>query len=66
MKAVLSKVTGGPETLVVEDIPAPSVKPGTALIDVKAIGINFPDVLMIEDKYQIGRASCRERVYACV
>ncbi len=52
MKALLSKVTGGPETLVIEDIPAPTVKPGTALIDVKAIGINFPDVLMIEDKYQ--------------
>jgi NADPH2:quinone reductase len=52
MKAVLSKVTGGPESLVVEDIPAPEVKPGTALIDVKAEGINFPDVLMIEDKYQ--------------
>ena len=52
MKAVLSKVTGGPETLVVEDIPAPEVTPGTALIQVKAVGINFPDVLMIEDKYQ--------------
>ncbi|HEX5378660.1 MAG TPA: NADPH:quinone oxidoreductase family protein [Phenylobacterium sp.] len=52
MKAVLSKVTGGPETLVYEDIPSPEVKPGTALISVKAVGINFPDVLMIEDKYQ--------------
>jgi len=52
MKAVLSKVTGGPETLVVEDIPAPEVKPGYAVISVKAVGVNFPDVLMIEDKYQ--------------
>ena len=52
MKALLSKVTGGPETLVLEDIPAPELKPGCALIDVKAVGINFPDVLMIEDKYQ--------------
>ena len=53
MKAVLSKVTGGPETLVYEDIPAPDApKPGFATIDVKAVGINFPDVLMIEDKYQ--------------
>ncbi len=52
MKAVLSKVTGGPETLVYEDIPAPEVRPGCAVISVKAVGINFPDVLMIEDKYQ--------------
>lgn len=52
MKAVLSKVTGGPETLVVEDIPEPVAGPGQALIAVKAVGVNFPDVLMIEDKYQ--------------
>ena len=52
MRAVLSKVTGGPETLVVEDIPAPEAKPGHAVISVKAVGVNFPDVLMIEDKYQ--------------
>ena len=52
MKAVLSKVVGGPETLVLEDIPAPELRPGGALVQVKAVGINFPDVLMIEDKYQ--------------
>ena len=52
MKAVLSKVTGGPETLVYEDVPALEAKPGTVVIAVKAVGINFPDVLMIEDKYQ--------------
>ena len=52
MKAVLSKVVGGPESLVVEDVPAPEAKPGYAVISVKAVGVNFPDVLMIEDKYQ--------------
>ena len=52
MKAILSKVTGGPETLVYEDMAAPEVRPGSVIISVKAIGINFPDVLMIEDKYQ--------------
>ena len=50
MKAVLSKVTGGPETLVVEDIPAPEAKPGHAVISVKAVGVNFPDVQMFEGK----------------
>ncbi|WP_394763913.1 NADPH:quinone oxidoreductase family protein [Phenylobacterium sp.] len=52
MKALLSKVVGGPESLVLEDVPAPEATPGHAVISVKAIGVNFPDVLIIEDKYQ--------------
>jgi NADPH2:quinone reductase len=53
MKAVLSKTAGGPETLVLEDVPAPQPGPGQALIEVKACGVNFPDVLIIEDRYQV-------------
>ncbi|MBP7817633.1 MAG: NADPH:quinone oxidoreductase family protein [Phenylobacterium sp.] len=53
MKALLSKTTGGPETLVYEDVASPEVRPGFAVISTKAVGINFPDVLMIEDKYQM-------------
>jgi len=52
MKALLSKAVGGPDTLVLEDVPSPQAKPGHAVVSVKAIGVNFPDVLMIEDKYQ--------------
>jgi NADPH2:quinone reductase len=52
MKALLSKTVGGPETLVLEDIPTPELKPGQVLLDVKACGINFPDSLIIEDRYQ--------------
>jgi NADPH2:quinone reductase len=52
MKALLSKAVGGPETLVFEEVPSPEAKPGHAVISVKAIGVNFPDVLIIEDKYQ--------------
>src|SRR4051794_36656040 len=52
MKALLSKTVGGPETLVFEDVPSPSAKPGFAVVEVKAVGVNFPDVLIIEDKYQ--------------
>ncbi len=52
MRAVLSKVVGGPEALVVEDILDPTPKPGQVIIEVKAVGINFPDTLIIEDKYQ--------------
>lgn len=52
MKAVLSKEIGGPETLVLEELPDPVAGPGQVLIDVKACGVNYPDVLIIEDKYQ--------------
>jgi NADPH2:quinone reductase len=52
MKALLSKTVGGPETLVLEDVPEPQVGPGSAIVAVKAVGVNYPDVLIIEDKYQ--------------
>lgn len=52
MKALLSKQVGGPETLVLEDVASPDAKPGFAVVSVKAVGVNFPDVLIIEDKYQ--------------
>lgn len=37
----------------VEDLPSPAMKPGHIRIDVKAAGLNFPDILMVEGKYQI-------------
>ena len=52
MKAVLSKETGGPETLVVEEVDAPTPGKGEVLIDVAACAINFPDTLIIRDMYQ--------------
>ena len=52
MKALLSKAVGGPDTLVLEELPSPQAKPGWAVIEVKACGVNYPDVLIIEDLYQ--------------
>jgi len=52
MKAVLSKAPGGPETLVLEETANPVVGPGLAVVSIKACGVNYPDVLIIEDKYQ--------------
>src|SRR5450755_1419430 len=52
MKALLSKAVGGPETLVLEEMPSPRARPGFAVVSVKAVGVNYPDVLIIEDKYQ--------------
>ncbi len=52
MKALLSTAVGGPETLSLQEIDEPRPMKGEALIAVKACGVNFPDVLIIEDKYQ--------------
>ena len=52
MRAVLSKAPGGPETLVVEEVTDPTPLKGEVIVEVKAVGINFPDTLIIEDKYQ--------------
>lgn len=52
MKAVLSKTVGGPETLVIEDVPAAEAGEGQVVLDVKAVGVNYPDVLIIQDMYQ--------------
>ncbi len=52
MKALLSKTIGGPETLVLEDVPSPVAKPGQVVLTVRACGVNFPDSLIIEDRYQ--------------
>ena len=53
MKALLSVERGGPETLRLEDVPAPAPASGELLVRVRACSINFPDVLIIEDKYQL-------------
>jgi NADPH2:quinone reductase len=53
MKAVLCKAYGPPESLVVEDVPDPAPGPGEVLLSVKAASVNFPDVLIIENKYQV-------------
>lgn len=53
MKALLSHEVGGPETLRLEDVPEPKPGPGELLVRVRACAMNFPDVLIIEDKYQL-------------
>src|SRR3954451_11753325 len=53
MKAILCKAYGPPETLVYEEVTTPVPGPGEAVIAVKAASVNFPDVLIIENKYQV-------------
>jgi NADPH2:quinone reductase len=52
MRALLSEAPGGPETLKLAELPDPVAGPGQLLVAVKACAINYPDVLIIEDKYQ--------------
>jgi NADPH2:quinone reductase len=52
MKALLSTHAGGPETLKLEDIAEPGAGPGQVRIAVRACGVNFPDLLIIQDLYQ--------------
>ena len=52
MKALLSRQPGPPETLELTEVDDPVPGPGQLLVRVKACAINYPDVLIIEDKYQ--------------
>ena len=53
MRAVICKEFGPPESLVVEDVPTPSIGDHQVLLGVKACGVNFPDLLIIQDRYQV-------------
>jgi len=52
MKALRSHAVGGPETLTLDDVADPVAGPGEVLVAVRAVGVNFPDTLIIEDLYQ--------------
>jgi NADPH2:quinone reductase len=52
MKAVLCKAFGPAENLVVEETASPVAKKNEVVLDVHAAGVNFPDTLIIEGKYQ--------------
>ncbi len=51
MRAVVLTGTGGPEQLVVQEVPEPTAGEGEAIVDVRAAGINFADVLVRLGRY---------------
>ena len=53
MRALLCKELGPPDRLVVETVPDPVPGPTDAVVRVHAAGVNFPDALLIEGKYQV-------------
>ncbi len=52
MKAIRTHAIGGPETLTLDEVDAPTPGAGEVRIAVKACAINYPDTLMIRDLYQ--------------
>ncbi len=53
MRAMLVKEFGEPERMVLEEVEVPEPGHGEILVDVRAIGVNFPDLLVIGGTYQI-------------
>jgi NADPH:quinone reductase len=53
VKALVCKQYGPPDSLVIEDLPSPAAGPDEVVVSVKAAGVNFPDVLIIQNKYQL-------------
>ena len=53
MRALMCRSYGPPEDLVLEDVADPVPGPGQVVVRVHAAAVNFPDVLVIEGKYQV-------------
>lgn len=56
MRAARCKAYGPPESVVVEDLPTPIPGPGQVRVDVRAAAVNFPDVLILQNRYQLKAA----------
>src|SRR5262245_37670399 len=49
---MMCRAFGPPESLVLEDLPSPPLAAGQVPVEVHAAGVNFPDLLMRQGKYQ--------------
>ncbi|HWP67174.1 MAG TPA: alcohol dehydrogenase catalytic domain-containing protein, partial [Candidatus Limnocylindria bacterium] len=53
MQAVVCRAYGAPDTLAVVETDAPGVAPGQVVVDVEAAAVNFTDLLMLQNRYQL-------------
>lgn len=53
MRALMCETYGPPEDLKLRDVAIPQLGAGEILLRVHAAGLNFPDALIIQNKYQI-------------
>jgi len=59
MHAWLCTETTGVEALAWTELPTPQPKAGEVLVEIRAASLNFPDLLMVQGKYQIKPPWCR-------
>jgi len=55
MKAIFCEQLGGPENLVLREVPSPTPGPGEVKVELRARGVSFVDLLMIAGQYQVKR-----------
>lgn len=53
MRAAVCREYGPPEVVGIDDLPSPAVRDGQVRVRVRAAAVNFPDVLLIADRYQV-------------
>jgi len=53
MKALICEAFGPIENLQLKDMPSPQPGPGQLVVQMKSAGVNFPDALMVQGKYQV-------------
>ena len=53
MKAIVCTELGSPEKLEIQEIELPKINDDQVLIQVQAAGVNFPDALLVQGKYQV-------------
>ena len=53
MRAAVCPQYGPPEVVEVTDLPAPVPEPGQVCVRVSVAAVNFPDVLLVADQYQV-------------
>src|SRR5262250_548640 len=55
MRAIVCEELGGPERLVLREVPSPTAGPGQVKVALRARGVSFVDLLMIAGQYQVKR-----------
>lgn len=53
MRAALCRTYGGPEVVELADVPAPDLGPGQVRVRINVGAVNFPDVLVVANTYQV-------------
>jgi NADPH2:quinone reductase len=53
VRAAVCRAYGPPEVVEIDDLPSPDIGPGQVRVRIDAAAVNFPDVLLVADDYQL-------------